>query len=89
MTQNDLLSQLDKVERIANSSKMGRFLRSPIKYLYAILHRKLIYSRQKKEIATKCRTFFNLNMDILLPSSTDIYLTGGKSHSWPERKLAS
>ena len=81
MIQNDLWSQLDKVERIANSSKMGRFLKSPIKYLYAILHRKIIYSRQKKEIETKCSTFFNLDMDIMLPSSTDIYLTGGKSHS--------
>lgn len=78
---NKLLSQLNEVERIANSSKVGRLLKSPIKYLYAILHRELIYSRQKNELQTKSKTFFNVEMDILLPSSTDIYLTGGKSHS--------
>ncbi len=81
MNQNELLSQLDKVEQIANKSKIGRLVNSPIKYLYAILHRKLIYSQNKKDILTKSKTFFDVEMDLLIPSSTDIFLTGGKSHS--------
>lgn len=76
-----LLQGLQKVEKIAGSSKWQRFLNNPGNYLEAILHRFFIFRRTKKSKVASARTFFGENMHILLPSSTDIYLTGGKSHS--------
>ncbi|MEZ4982586.1 MAG: hypothetical protein R2769_13585 [Saprospiraceae bacterium] len=52
----------------------------PFKYLGAILHRQLVFPLQKKSWETKSKTFWGEEMILLLPSSTDIYLTGGKSH---------
>lgn len=81
MNQSELLTGLDKVEQIANKTKLGRFFNLPFKYLYAVLHRTIVYRYNKKDILTSSGTFFNVEMDLLLPSSTDIYLTGGKSHA--------
>lgn len=80
MDKETLLSNIDSVERIASATKLMRMLGRPIKYIEAILFRELIYKRTKKEKELSCRTFFGTEMKILLPSSTDIYLTGGKSH---------
>jgi len=68
------------VERIAKSSRANRMLNNPAKYLNAILHRKLLYNSSKKEKPVVSTTFFGTDMHLMLPSSTDIYLTGGKSH---------
>ncbi|HQW12698.1 MAG TPA: FkbM family methyltransferase [Saprospiraceae bacterium] len=76
-----LLKQLNKVEQIANFSKIGRFLHQPFKYGSAILHRILIYPYTKKEIEVTTEIFFGREMHLALPASIDIYLTGGKSHS--------
>ena len=53
----------------------------PFKYFNAILFRELVYKKTRREKEVVCSTFFNSKMHIFLPSSTDIYLTGGKSHS--------
>lgn len=76
-----LLQDLQKVEKVAGASKWRRLLHNPRNYLEAILHRLLVFRRTKKSKVASARTFFGENMHILLPSSTDIYLTGGKSHS--------
>lgn len=68
------------VVQSAEASKFGRFIMRPMRYLEAILYRELIYSRNKKEKEVIAETFFGVPMHIFLPSSTDIYLTGGKSH---------
>lgn len=52
----------------------------PFRYLYAILFREIIYKRKKAEMEVLAETFFGIKMHLLLPSSTDIFLTGGKSH---------
>ena len=75
------LDQLRQVERIASFPKWRRALRHPLKYFSAILHRLLIYPVTRKEWLTRSQTFFGYRMALLLPSSTDIYLTGGKSHA--------
>lgn len=71
---------LDNVQRISETSRLERFLHSPFRYLKAILYRELIYPFTKKERLVRSRVFWNADMHMLLPSSTDIYLTGGKSH---------
>jgi FkbM family methyltransferase len=75
-----LISGIKDVERIAAATRLRRMLRHPLRYLEAICHRELIYKKTKKERVAICKTFFNTRMHLLLPSGTDIYLTGGKSH---------
>lgn len=79
MDHSILLEQIKRVEKIAHASKIQRMLFNPIKYLFAILHRKLIYPF-KGSLQKTSTTFFGEDMHLLLPASTDIYLTGGKSH---------
>lgn len=88
MTKNELIEKLDRVEKIASASKFRRMLMHPFKYLNAIIFREVIYKREKVEKKVLCKTFFDTKMQLLLPSSTDIYLTGGKSHD-SEIRLAS
>ncbi len=80
MTANKLIEKLNKVEKIASASKFKRMLMSPFKYFHAILFRELMYKRKKIEKEIITTTFFDTKMHLLLPSGTDIYLTGGKSH---------
>ena len=80
MERSAFLERLKKVEQIASSSKLSRLLHDPYKYLHAILFRKLVYSKSKREKVLNTPVFFNGEMQIALPASTDIYLTGGKSH---------
>lgn len=75
-----LIEKLGNVEKIASASKFRRMLTNPFKYFRAILFRELIYKKQKREKEIIAETFFGVKMHLLLPSSTDIYLTGGKSH---------
>jgi FkbM family methyltransferase len=81
MDKKTLLSNINNVEKIASASKLMRMLGRPIRYIHAILFREITYKRTKKEKELICKTFFGTDMKILLPSSTDIYLTGGKSHN--------
>ncbi|QJX48073.1 FkbM family methyltransferase [Hymenobacter taeanensis] len=78
---NSLLKQLDEVEALANATKWRRLLHAPGKYLYAIGFRQLVYARTKKGLVKQVSTFFGMPMQVVLPAGTDIYLTGGKSHS--------
>ena len=79
MDHSILLERIKRVEKIAKASKIQRMLAHPFKYLFAILHRKLVYPF-KGSIQVNTITFFEEDMHLLLPASTDIYLTGGKSH---------
>ncbi len=80
MKENNLLKSLQSVEKIALSSKIMRLWNNPYKYLLAMFHRKLVYPKTKKEKIVNTKLFYGRNMTIALPASTDIYLTGGKSH---------
>jgi len=81
MPNNISIQQLDSVEKIANYSKFRRLLHQPFKYISAILFRELIYPRNQKEKIVVCNLFYGRKMVVALPASTDIYLTGGKSHT--------
>lgn len=80
MNRSTLLLELDKVERIATASRMMRLFSRPFRYVYAILFREWVYKKKKQAKEVVCQTFFGQQMHVLLPSSTDIYLTGGKTH---------
>ncbi len=88
MTKSQLLDNLASVERRASVSKLRRMLHHPARYLTAILHRQLFYRWTKSDIQVKSSTFFGEQMHLRLPSSTDIYLTGGKPHD-SEIRLAA
>jgi FkbM family methyltransferase len=81
MTRQELLSAIEKVKKIATASRLERMLANPVKYFRAIFFREIIYRRTRKSWEVQATTFFGFPMRILLPSATDIYLTGGKSHS--------
>lgn len=81
MIAEELFSKIQNVEKIASASKFKRMMMRPSRYFYAILFRELAYRLYRKEKEVVCETFFNAAMNILLPSSTDIYITGGKSHT--------
>ncbi len=52
----------------------------PLKYIYAIGFRELLYKIRHKQKIVSTTLFFGRKMTIALPAATDIYLTGGKSH---------
>lgn len=79
MQQEDLLKKLESVSNLAAGSKLSRLLAHPKRYLHAFFFRELVYKKNRQEKEVYCNTFFDQGMRILLPCSTDIYLTGGKS----------
>jgi len=74
------LLNLSKVEKLSRGSKLHRFLNNPYKYVYAIALKEVVYKLTHKEKIVKCKLFTGMDMHIMLPASTDIFLTGGKSH---------
>lgn len=80
MLKTDLLQNLEKVVALSKMSKLSRFVVNPYKYYNSVIYRKLFYAKSKKNKELVTSTFFNEDMTVLIPASTDIYLTGGKSH---------
>ena len=80
MTNNNLIKSLASVERIAKKNKINRMINNPVKYIFSIMYRDFIYPFRKKEIVIKTKLFNGSPIIIALPASTDIFLTGGKSH---------
>lgn len=80
MEKEYLLRKLNKVEEFATTSKTGRLLANPFRYLSSLFFREFIYSRKKQERIREVTLFWGQKMQIALPASTDIYLAGGKTH---------
>jgi FkbM family methyltransferase len=76
-----LLESINKVESLAKASKVARLLANPLKYVWAISFKEFRYPKHQKEKLVDATLFYGKKMKIALPASTDIYLTGGKSHS--------
>lgn len=83
-----LLRKLDKLNELAKATKVKRLIKHPLKYLFAIFWRKLVYPMLSLPFPTTTRTFFGTKMNLVLPAGTDIYLLGGKGH-FSEIALAS
>ena len=75
-----ILSALERVECRARGSRFGRFLRSPFRYLVAMIFSKLLYRITQKSKRAKTWTFFGESMLIQLPAAIDLFLLGCKSH---------
>lgn len=80
MDKAELLKKLKVVEQFAASSKLSRLLSNPYKYMSAILFRELSYKMYGRPRTVSTKTFYGKEMEIVLPSSTDIYLAGAKTH---------
>jgi FkbM family methyltransferase len=80
MKATGILKGLKNVENLARATKFQRLRHNPVKYLRAIGFRDLFYARHQRSKAVVAPTFFGVDMHLLLPASTDIYLTGGKTH---------
>jgi FkbM family methyltransferase len=76
-----LSNKLMQVEKLAKAGKLGRLLHHPIKYIFSVGYRSIFYPVIRKGISVKAFTFFGVEMRLMLPAATDIYLTGGKSDS--------
>jgi hypothetical protein len=76
-----LLNQLKKVQDLAQASKWQRFVHHPVKYLFALGYRTVWYKIFRKEHRVAADLFFGKRVHLLLPSATDLFLTGGKTHS--------
>ncbi len=76
-----LILKLLGISKIAKASKITRLLKNPVKYISAIYYWKMVYPKTKQEKIVTANLFFDTTMKVALPSSTDIYLVGGKSHS--------
>lgn len=81
MTKDNLLQHIHTLESLANGSKLKRLFNNPFKYIYAIFLKNGLYPFFHKEVMVNCKLFTGQDMQVLLPASTDIYLTKGKSHA--------
>ena len=75
-----LARKLDAIERLARGSVLGRFLKNPVRYVSAISYWRLIYPLRKRGKFAHARTFFGTEMEVVLPSATEIFLFGAKTH---------
>ena len=80
MNFQELEKKLDRVERLAQTSKIHRLLHHPLRYISAQFFRTITFPLTKKGTLRTAKTFMNYPLSILLPSGMDIYLTGGKAH---------
>ena len=72
--------KLNDIERLARGSILSRFFKNPIRYISAIGYWRIIYPIKKKGKFKNAKTFFGKEMKVVLPSATEIYLFGAKTH---------
>ncbi len=72
--------RLEKIERLARGNVLGRFLNDPLRYVSAIGFWRLVYPMTKRGKFARARTFFDAEMEVVLPSATEIFLFGAKTH---------
>lgn len=84
---NDLEINLTAAEQLARGSRWQRLWHAPGRYLYALGFRRLVYARGRRARMAVAHTFFGTPMLVLLPSGTDLYLLGAKTHE-SETRLA-
>lgn len=75
-----LIRRLSKLEDIAKGTKLKRLLYNPVNYIQGQFFSHVIYKNTKKGKLVIAKTFFDVDMKLLLPAGMDIYLLGGKTH---------
>lgn len=81
MNKEVLLSRLDTLQHLAEGSKWTRLKHQAWKYIFAMCFNHFVYPRTRKPVQKRATIITGDNMSVLLPASTDIYLTGGKTHN--------
>ncbi len=76
----DLLTNLQAVEDFSNRSKFSRVLSKPFGYLQLFYYKIIKYRMLKKSSVVTADTFWGEQIAISLPASSDIFLSGGKTH---------
>lgn len=72
---------IQKLRSLAQASKVQRFLHHPARYLAFLWKSKLLPKTGiRKSSLVEATTFWGEKMRVSLPSSSDIFLTGGKTH---------
>lgn len=80
MNKEKLLQRLEKVQQLAQGGPRRRLLHNPLRYLRAMLYRRLLYPRFSSGLRQNVPTFFGRRMAIRLPAAMDIFLLGAKTH---------
>ena len=75
-----LIRRLSRLEDIAKGTKLKRLFHSPGHYIKGQFFNHVIYKNTKKGKLAIAKTFFDVDMKLLLPAGMDIYLLGGKTH---------
>jgi FkbM family methyltransferase len=75
-----LLQSLEKVEKLSKGSIFDRLTNNPSNYIKAQLYSKIIRKFTHKGTFAIANTFYGTALHIALPASSDIYITGGKTH---------
>ena len=80
MNSDMLIKKLAAIEQLARGSVLGRFFKNPVRYVAAIGYWRLFYPLKKRGKFARARTFFGAEMEVVLPSATEIFLFGAKTH---------
>jgi len=75
-----MANSIEKIESLANGSKLSRLLHNPAKYCSGIFFKSWTYPKTKKGKLVATKTFFGVPIQLLLPAGMDIYLLGAKTH---------
>lgn len=76
----DFLEKLDRVEYLAKTSVLRRFMYAPTRYVWAQSLHKIFFPLTKRGAFATAHTFYKHPLKTVLPAATDIYLAGGKTH---------
>lgn len=80
MDQQALIAKLHKAGSYAKASRFFRLATDPFRYLKGTLHHNLLYRFTKKGLVVKdAPLFWGDSIQLILPSSLDIYLAGAKT----------
>lgn len=74
------LQELQHVADYGTAGKLGRLLKNPADWLFAVFFKKFIYNSRQQPLVRKRRLFFGPEFFLPLPAATDIFLAGGKTH---------
>ncbi|WP_116106829.1 FkbM family methyltransferase [Lewinella sp. IMCC34191] len=88
MQEEQLWESLDALRRRAGGSRTDRLRFRPLPYVGSQAYLRLVYPLFRRALRCRARTFFGTRLELLLPSGTDIYITGGKTHD-SEIRLAA
>jgi FkbM family methyltransferase len=75
-----LENALKEVEKLARTTAFGRFAAVPLPYIFAQYIQRIWFPITHRGVEAEAPTFFGHPLRMMLPSATDIYLTGGKTH---------